>query len=402
MEWKLSKRIDRLIPSGIRKVNERALEMERNGETVLHFEIGRPDFVTPDYIVRACIESLEAGDVFYTSNFGYAELRKEVAAYLNRHCRVPYAEEEILITVGLAEAVFDVLTILLEDGDEVLVPDPGWINYSNVTKLLGAEPVNYSLLEEREYQPDLSEIREKITERTKAIILITPNNPTGSVISRENLEGIAKLAVEKNLIVISDEIYERLLYNGETHISIAAFPEMKERTVTLNGFSKAYSMTGWRIGYAAAPKEVISALNKVHQHNTTSAASFVQKAAITALRNEGNEVREMVKEYQRRRDYVVAAIENTDGISCVCPKGAFYIFINIKALGFSSGEVSQYLLEEEKIALVPGDVFGKNGEGYLRMSFANSYENLEEGCRRLAEGIQQMKKLHSGSLKSRL
>lgn len=391
MKIQFAERMERLLPSGIRKVNEKALAMERAGETVIHFEIGRPDFDTPEYIKQACIESLEKGDVFYTSNFGDLELRQEIAGYLNEKRHISYSAEEVLVTVGLSEAVFDVLCTLLNPEDEILIPDPVWINYLNVPQLFGAKPVRYSLLEEKNYQPDIEEIKAKISDRTKAIVLITPNNPTGSILSKDTLEAIADIAVRKNLLVLSDEIYERLLYDNEQHISIASLPDMKERTITLNGFSKAYSMTGWRIGYVAAPKELILQLNKIHQHNTTCAPSFVQKAAIMALRDEKNEVSDMVKEYKNRRDYAVSAINSIEGISCKNPKGAFYIFINVKSLGKSSAQVADYLLEHEKIALVPGDVFGENGEGYLRMSFANSYENIVEGCRRLKAGIESLK-----------
>lgn len=391
MEIQFAKRMECLLPSGIRKVNEKALAMERAGETVIHFEIGRPDFDTPEYIKQACIESLEKGDVFYTSNFGDLELRQEIAGYLNEKRHISYSAEEVLVTVGLSEAVFDVLCTLLNPEDEILIPDPVWINYLNVPQLFGAKPVRYSLLEENNYQPDIEEIKAKISDRTKAIVLITPNNPTGSIISKDTLEAIADIVVRKNLLVLSDEIYERLLYDNEQHISIASLPGMKERTITLNGFSKAYSMTGWRIGYVAAPKELILQLNKIHQHNTTCAPSFVQRAAIMALRDEKNEVSDMVKEYKNRRDYAVSAINSIEGISCKNPKGAFYIFINVKALGKSSAQLADYLLEHEKIALVPGDVFGENGEGYLRMSFANSYENIVEGCRRLKTGIESLK-----------
>ena len=382
--------MDQLVPSGIRKVNEKALAMERAGEKVIHFEIGRPDFDTPEYIKNACIESLKAGDVFYTSNFGLMELRQEVANYLNRRSHTDYKASEILITVGLSEAVFDMLCTILDEGDELLIPDPVWMNYLNVPKLLGAVPVSYELREENGFQIDLDEIRSKITDKTKAVVIVTPNNPTGGVLTEETLKGLAQIAIEKDIMVIADEVYERLVYDGAKHISIASLPGMKERTFTMNGLSKAYSMTGWRVGYVAAPEEYITAMNKIHQHNTTCAPSFVQKASIVALRDEKNEVEEMVKEYQRRRDYAVKAINDIPGLSCQCPKGAFYIFINAKKLGKSSAELAQYLLDEAKIALVPGDVFGAGGEGYLRMSFANSYENIVEGCARLRDAVLRL------------
>ena len=390
MKSRIAPRMDQLVPSGIRKVNEKALAMERAGEKVIHFEIGRPDFDTPEYIKNACIESLKAGDVFYTSNFGLMELRQEVANYLNRRSHTDYKASEILITVGLSEAVFDMLCTILDEGDELLIPDPVWMNYLNVPKLLGAVPVSYELREENGFQIDLDEIRSKITDKTKAVVIVTPNTPTGGVLTEETLKGLAQIAIEKDIMVIADEVYERLVYDGAKHISIASLPGMKERTFTMNGLSKAYSMTGWRVGYVAAPEEYITAMNKIHQHNTTCAPSFVQKASIVALRDEKNEVEEMVKEYQRRRDYAVKAINDIPGLSCQCPKGAFYIFINAKKLGKSSAELAQYLLDEAKIALVPGDVFGAGGEGYLRMSFANSYENIVEGCARLRDAVLRL------------
>lgn len=395
MSWKIASRMEQLRPSGIRKVNEKALAMERAGEKIYHFEIGRPDFDTPDYIKEACIDSLKAGNVFYTSNFGTTELREAIAEKLKKQNGVDYEAEEILVTAGLSEAVLDVLCTLLDTSDEILVPDPVWMNYQNIPRMLGAVPVTYDLLEENDYQLDLAEIREKITSRTRAMVIVTPNNPTGGVLSRKVLEELAALAIEHDFVIISDEVYERLIYSGVTHTSIAALPGMKERTVTLNGLSKAYSMTGWRVGYIAAPKELILALNKIHQQNTVCAASFVQKASAVALREEKDEVRDMVIEYERRRDYAVKAINAIDGVHCLTPAGAFYIFINIKALGRPSAEVAQYLLERQKIAFVPGDVFGVNGEGYLRMSFAASLEEIMEGCRRLAAGIADLKKQSS-------
>lgn len=392
MKNKLAARMDRILPSGIRKVNEKALAMEREGRHVIHFEIGRPDFDTPDYIKNACIESLKQGDVFYTSNYGDMELRRAIAEKLEKQNHIPYRAEEILVTVGLSEAIFDLLCTILDEEDEILVPDPVWMNYVNVPRLLGAVPVSYRLREENGWQMDLDEIRGKITKKTKALVLVTPNNPTGSILSEENLLELSRLAQENDFLVVADEVYERLVYVGNTHVSIASLPGMKERTVTLNGMSKTYSMTGWRLGYAAAPEEFIAAMNKIHQHNVTCAPSFVQKASIAALREETNEVEAMVKEYQRRRDYAVKAINEVPGLSCQCPEGAFYIFINAKPLSMSSEELAGYLLESAGIALVPGSVFGESGEGYLRMSFANSYENIVEGTKRLADAVRKLDK----------
>lgn len=390
MNYHIAARMDRMAPSGIRKVNEKALAMERAGEKVLHFEIGRPDFDTPEYIKQAANQALAQGKVHYTSNFGLMELRQAIAEKLQRENHVDYKASEVLVTVGLSEAVFAVLASLLDEGDELLVPDPVWLNYINVPNLLGAKAVTYSLKEENGYQMDLDEVRSKITSKTRGIVIVTPNNPTGGVLEENVLQELAEIAKSNDLMVIADEIYERLMYDGAKHVSIASLPGMKERTFTMNGMSKAYAMDGWRLGYVAAPEEYITVMNKFHQHNTTCAPNFVQAASIVALTQEGDEVREMVKEYQRRRDYAVQAINAIDGISCLCPKGAFYIFINCKQLGKTSAELSQYFLEQAKIALVPGDVFGPGGEGYLRMSFAASYESIVEGCERLKAAVEQL------------
>ena len=390
MAAKIAARMNRMAPSGIRKVNEKALAMERAGERVLHFEIGRPDFDTPEYIKRAAEQALADGKVHYTSNFGLMELRQAIADKLKRENNVDYTASEVLVTVGLSEAVFAVLATILEEGDEILVPDPVWLNYINVPNLLGAKAVTYGLTEETGFQMNLEEVKAKITPKTRAIVIITPNNPTGGVLSEDVLKELAEIAVSNDLMVISDEVYERLVYDGAKHISIASLPGMKERTFTMNGMSKAYAMDGWRLGYVAAPEEYILAMNKFHQHNTTCAPNFVQVAAIAALNEEGDEVKEMVKEYQRRRDYAVKAINEIPGLHCECPKGAFYIFINCQSLNMKSADLSAYLLEEAKIALVPGDVFGPGGEGYLRMSFANSYENVVEGCAQLKKGVEQL------------
>lgn len=382
-------RMDELVPSGIRKVNEKALAMERAGETVIHFELGRPDFDTPEYIKKACIADIEKGDVFYTSNFGTMELREAIAWKLKTQNHMEYKPAEILVSAGLSEAVFDVMTAILDEGDEVLVPNPGWLNYLNVPKLLGAVPVTYSLKEENNYQIDLDEIRAKVTPQTKAMVLITPSNPTGGVLSEEILKELAEIAVENDILVLSDEVYERLIYDDAKHVSIGSLPGMKERTITLNGFSKAYSMTGWRLGYVACGEEIIKQINKLHQHVVTCATSFVQKAGAAALYEEKEEVHDMVKEYKRRRDYAVKAINEIEGLSCKCPQGAFYIFINIEKLGMSGQEFAGRLLDEAGVAMVPGDVFGTEGEHYVRMSFANSYENIVEGCRRLKAWVEK-------------
>ena len=390
---KIAARMDRMAPSGIRKVNEKALAMERQGEKVLHFEIGRPDFDTPAYIKQAAIDSLNQGNVFYTSNYGTMELREEIAKKLKRENGIDYKPTEVLVTAGLSEAVFAVLASILDEGNEILVPDPVWLNYINVPRMLDAVPVTYELREENGYQLDLKEIESKITPKTRAIVIVTPNNPTGGVLSEETLKGLADIVLRHDLMVISDEVYERLIYDGAKHISIASLPGMKEHTFTMNGMSKAYSMTGWRLGYVAAPEGYNPVQNNFYNRSRLCIIYQPEQKPfpVVALRDEKDEVNDMVKEYQRRRDYAVDAINAIDGISCLKPKGAFYIFINCKQLGMKSAQLADYLLENAKIALVPGDVFGPGGEGYLRMSFANSYENIVEGCRRLGEAVAALR-----------
>ena len=388
--FETAKRMEMLPFSGIRVMMEKATQMQKNGADVIHMEIGRPDFDTPQVIKDAAYDSIRRGNVFYTSNYGTPELRKAIAEKLKRDNNVDYTPEEILVTIGVGEGTYAAVAAFLNPGDEVLVPDPVWLNYINVPNLLGAKAVTYSLKEKNGYQMDLDEVRAKITSKTRGIVIVTPNNPTGGVLEEDVLKELAEIAKANDLMVIADEIYERLVYDGAKHVSIASLPGMKERTFTMNGMSKAYAMDGWRLGYVAAPEEYITVMNKFHQHNTTCAPNFVQTASIAALTQEGDEVREMVKEYQRRRDYAVQAINAIDGISCLCPKGAFYIFINCKQLGKTSAELSQYFLEQAKIALVPGDVFGPGGEGYLRMSFAASYESIVEGCERLKAAVAQL------------
>lgn len=353
--------------------------------------VGEPDFDTPWHIRDEGIYSLEQGRTFYTSNSGLKELKVEIANYLKRRMACSYdPNSEVMVTVGGSEAIDMALRAMLNPGDEVLIPQPSYVSYLPCTVLADGVPVIIELKAENEFRLTKQELLDAITDKTKVLILPFPNNPTGAIMEKEDLEAIAEVIREKDIFVISDEIYAELTYKGDP-VTIASLPGMKERTFTMNGMSKAYSMTGWRLGYVAAPEAYIAVLNKFHQHNTTCAPSFVQTASVAALRDEKNEVNDMVKEYQRRRDYAVKAINDIPGLSCLCPKGAFYIFINCKSLGKPSAELASYLLDEAKIALVPGDVFGPGGEGYLRLSFANSYDNIVEGCKRLAQAVAKLR-----------
>ena len=295
-------------------------------------------------------------------------------------------EEQVIAGNGSDEVLSLIAQTFLGEGDEMIVVDPTFSSYEFYATIMGARVIHLSL-EPDTYGLSVDGLLGAVTDRCKIVCVCTPNNPTGGVLTEPVLKELAELAAANDLMVISDEVYERLIYDGERHISIASLPGMKERTFTLNGMSKAYAMDGWRLGYVAAPEEYINAMNKFHQYNTTCAPNFVQLAAAAALNEENGEVDAMVREYRRRRDYAVKAINEIPGISCLCPKGAFYIFINVKQLGKTSEELAQYLLEKAKIALVPGNVFGPGGEGYLRMSFAASYEDIVEGCQKLKQAI---------------
>ncbi|MCC8105377.1 MAG: pyridoxal phosphate-dependent aminotransferase [Clostridiales bacterium] len=390
MNYTPAKRMEALPFSGIRAVMEKATKMQQAGEKVIHMEIGRPDFDTPEKIKKAANDSLAAGHVFYTSNYGTPQLRQAIADYEKEKNGIAYEVENVLVTVGVGEGTFAAMEAFLEEGDEILVPNPVWLNYIHVPSAIGAVPVTYSLKEENDYQIDFEELESKISAKTKMIVIVDPSNPTGGVFSEATLKRLADIAIKNDLYVLSDEIYEQLVYDGEKHVSIASLPGMKERTIKLSGFSKAYSMTGWRLGYMCAPKEIISATVRVHQYTITCASSFVQDAGVTALKDCDEDVESMRLEYQRRKNYVVNALNAIDGISCNNPKGAFYIFVNIKSLGKTSMEVAEYLLEEAKVAVVPGSAFGSEGEGYLRLSYATSYDELVEACDRIRDAVAKL------------
>lgn len=381
-------KFNKVGPSGIRKINEKTLEMERAGKKIYHFEVGRPDFDTPKIIKDATIKSIENGDVFYTSNYGIMPLREAVAEKLRNENNLDYTAKEVLITAGASESIYDSYSLILEEDDEILLPNPCWPNYVNAAHIMGAVPVRYSLAEENDFQIDFDELEGLVTEKTKAIVIINPSNPIGSMFTLETLEKLADFAKKKDILVISDEIYEKIIYGNKKHVSMASLDGMKERTITINGFSKTYSMTGFRLAYIAAPEKFIRVLNIIHQHNTSCATSFVQHGGITAIKEGGDAVEEMVKEYKRRRDYIVEKVNSIEGLSSNAPDGAFYAFINIKGLGVSSEEFCNYLLDEECVAIVPGTVFGSAGEGFVRFSYASSYEDIVEGLNRMEKACK--------------
>ena len=389
MSIPLSKKVVNLKPSGIRKFFDIVLEM--NDPEVISLGVGEPDFDTPWSIREEGIYSLERGRTFYTSNAGLKELREEISAYLNRKCNVAYhPEDEIIVTVGGSEAIDVGLRAMINPGDEVLIPQPCFVAYEPCVVMADGIPVIIDLKAKNEFKLTREELENTITPRTKVLILPFPNNPTGGVMSRSDLEDIKEVCLKHDIYVMSDEIYSELTYGSE-HVSIASFPEMKERTVLINGFSKGFAMTGWRLGYACGPKEIIEQMLKIHQYAIMSAPTTSQYAAVEALKNGDKYVQEMRESYDRRRRFVVNAFRKM-GLDCFTPFGAFYVFPSIMSLNMTSDEFAALLLKHEKVAVVPGNAFGDCGEGYLRVSYAYSLEELKEATDRIARFVAYIKK----------
>jgi len=380
----VSERVRKTPPSEIRKF----FDLLSSTEGVISLGIGEPDFVTPWHITEAGVYAVEKGYTMYTSNYGLAELREELAHYLWNQHRAGYdPKSEILITVGVSEAFDLAIRATINPGDEVIIPEPSFVSYPPCVILAGGIPVFVPTRVEKEFKLEAKEVEKRITERTKAIVLSYPNNPTGAVMNRTELLEIAELAQRYNLIVLSDEIYSRLVY-GVEHICFPTLPGMKERTILLGGFSKTYAMTGWRIGFAAAPAELIEAMVTIHQYTIMCAPIMSQKAAVEALRNGERAVNEMLEEYDRRRRIIVKGL-NEIGLTCFEPKGAFYAFPSVKALGFSSGEFAERLLLEEKVAVIPGPAFGPSGEGHVRCCYAVSIPEIEEALERMERFVRK-------------
>jgi aminotransferase len=357
-------------------------------EDIISLGIGEPDFVTPWHIREAGIYSLEKGYTMYTSNSGMPELRQELASYLELHYGISYhPEQEILVTTGSSEGLDLALRAIINPGDEVIIPDPCYVAYPADIILAGGVPILIPINEENNFVVRATDIAARITKQTKAILVGYPANPTGAVMSKKEARAITELAKKHDLLVISDEIYARLVYGGE-HICFPSLPGMKERTILISGFSKSHAMTGWRIGYVAAERRFIQALAKIHQYTMLSAPTIAQMAAIEALRNGEAEVEKMVQEYNRRRRFMVKRL-NEIGLSCFEPKGAFYAFPSIKVTGMSSEEFAEKLLLEEKIAVVPGTAFGACGEGFVRCCYATSLSNIEEALRRIDRFVRK-------------
>ena len=377
--------VDSLPPSGIRKFFDVVSMME----DAISLGVGEPDFVTPWAIREAGIYSLESGQTYYTANSGLMELREEICNYMKRKYDVTYdAKTQVLVSVGGSEAIDAMIRSVICPGDEVLIPEPCFVCYKPLTVMAGGVPVTIETKEEDDFRLTPEQLKEKITDKTKLLILPFPNNPTGGVMSKSDLEAIAEVLKGTDILVLSDEIYAELLYSDEPHTPFSKIDGMYDRTVVVNGFSKAFAMTGWRLGYAMGPERIIKLMTKVHQYGIMSSPTTSQYAAIEALRSCDEDVERMREEYNYRRRVIVDGFRNM-GLSCFEPYGAFYVFPCIKRMGMTSEEFCNKLLEEEKVAVVPGNAFGESGEGFIRCSYAYSIENIEEALKRIGRFVEK-------------
>ena len=382
-------RVKEIKFSAIRAIAQLVEDLKKEGKKVIDLSVGRPDFDTPTHIKEAAKKALDEGKVHYTSNYGILELRNALSQKLHRDNGLAYRPEEIIVTVGAVEALATALMTFIEPGDEVIIPDPSWVNYSSIVKLCGGIPVFVSMLQKDRFSLGPLEIIDKLSTRTRALMFATPNNPTGTVLSSEILSAVSKIALDHNLLVLADEVYEKIIYDGVKHVSLAGFPGMKERTITCNAFSKTYSMTGWRLGYLAADQGLISSLIKVHQNLVTSANSIAQWAGLEAITGSQQCVEEMVEEFGRRRSYLKEAFRNLTPLRLINPEGAFYGFVDIRGLGMTSAEAVEFFVRNAGVAMVPGDSFGPSGEGFIRLSFATSMNNLKEATERIHEALRK-------------
>ena len=371
-------------PSGIRKFFDLAADMPH----CISLGVGEPDFKTPWSVRDAGIRSLELGRTKYTANAGLKDLRKEICTYLQRRFELHYQEKNVLVTVGGSEAIDLAIRALVQPGDEVIIPEPRFVCYEPITQLTGGVPVHIATRAEDQFRLTADQLRAAITPKTKLLIFPYPNNPTGAVMSAAEVEEIAAVLRETNVLVLSDEIYSELTYGLDRHVSIASLPGMAERTIVVNGFSKSYAMTGWRLGYAVGPAPLIKVMTKIHQSCIMSAPTTSQYAAITALRQCDDQIEMMRDEYNRRRRYVVKAL-NEMGLTCFEPRGAFYVFPSIQISGLTSSEFCEQLLREKEVAIIPGSAFGASGEGYARISYAYSVDHLQTAMKRIREFLKE-------------
>jgi aspartate/methionine/tyrosine aminotransferase len=385
----LNKNLKKVRPSGIRKL----FDLAQNRKDIISFGIGEPDFITPDHVREAAKQAIDDGYTHYTPNAGFYDLREALAQKLRAINQIPVKTEEIVVTAGGTQALFSAFYVLLNPGEELIVPDPGFLVYGSQVSLVGGNPVYLPIREANNFQIDPDELKSMVTSKTKAILINSPSNPTGMVTKEEVLQEIAKIAIEHNLFVISDELYEDILFDGRKHISIASFPDMKERTISIFGFSKSYAMTGWRLAYLVCPEFLINEIIKVQQNTAVCPNSVTQRAVLYGLQHQEEtqlNIENMRKAYQERRDTLMTGFNEIKGFQCLTPEGAFYAFPNITEIGKSSEELSIYLLEQCGVVTVPGNAFGQYGEGYLRFSFATSLEMIKQGIEKIRKGIDKL------------
>jgi len=386
---RLAERMSRLGTETAFEVLARAKALEAQGREIIHLEIGEPDFDTPAHIKAAAVRALDEGWTHYTPAAGIPALREAIADYIRRTRGISVGPEHVVVVPGGKPIMFFAILALVEEGDEVIYPNPGFPIYESMIRFVGARPVPLRLRMENEFRVDVEELARLITPRTRMLILNSPANPTGGVLTREDLEAIAELCLKHDLVVLSDEIYSRILYEGE-HISIASFPGMLERTIILDGFSKTYAMTGWRLGYGVMPEPLAEAVTRLMINSNSCTAAFTQIAGIAALTGPQDDVDRMVAAFRERREVMVEGLNRLPGFRCLKPKGAFYAFPNIEGTGMSSRELASYLLEEAGVAVLSGTAFGEYGEGFLRLSFANSIENIQKALERIEKAIRRL------------
>jgi aspartate/methionine/tyrosine aminotransferase len=387
---KLANRLKQLGTETAFDVLVKARALEATGKKIIHLEIGEPDFSTPSNVVTAATEALRAGYTHYCASAGLPELREAVAATISRTRGISISADWVVVTPGAKPIMFYLILALVEAGDEVIYPNPGFPIYESMINFAGGRPVSLPLLEKYQFRFDIDDLLAKVTPKTKLIIINSPQNPTGGLLTKSDLQAIAQIAIEKDITVLSDEIYSRIIYEG-THQSIASLPGMLERTVILDGFSKTYAMTGWRLGFGIMPPVLQGHISKLVTNSVSCTAPFIQRAGLEALANTEADVESMVAEFKRRRDFVVQRLNEIPGIRCLCPSGAFYVFPSIESFGKKSSDFADYLLNTAGVALLSGTSFGEFGEGYLRISYANSIENLGEAMRRIAEATGSLR-----------
>ncbi|MGQ9725534.1 MAG: pyridoxal phosphate-dependent aminotransferase [Candidatus Bathycorpusculaceae bacterium] len=385
-----AKRMETLGTETAFEVLAKAKALEKQGKEIVHLEIGEPDFDTPKNIKEAAVKALYAGYTHYVPSAGIPELREAIAEYISKTRKIKVEPEEVVVTPGAKPIMFFAILACVNPGEEVLYPNPGFPIYESVINFVGAKPVPLPLLEENDFRMDQEYVKKKITKKTKMIILNSPENPTGGVLTKDDLKVIADcISNRDDVIVLSDEIYSRIIYEGE-HESIASLPEMKEKTIILDGFSKTYAMTGWRLGYGVMRKDLAQKIAQLMTNSNSCTCTFIQMAGIEALKGPQNEVEKMVVEFRKRREIIVSGLNKIKGIKCKKPHGAFYVFPNIKGTGMNCQKLGDYLLNEAGVAVLPGTSFGKYGEGYLRLSFANSVENIQKALDRISKALEKL------------